>query len=174
MELQQQSEWHLLRNRVAENFRSFSHVDISKYHIHAQLLVRPSFGDTCCIDILERGNALVAFQTLWQSTLDINAFTSQVERLKHPQVFVPSIVSQELRVDSNTIENVATIFDRTDLGLTRTTNSISVDGTLYELHVGRGHTGIRLCWHHQLPDEWKSLRSPVETMLQWAKESRSA
>ena len=174
MELQQQSEWHLLRSRVAENYRSFSHVDISKYHIHAQILVRPSFADTYCIDILRRGDVLVAFQTVWQSTIDINAFASPVERMKHPLVFIPAIASRELEVDTETIENAIAILDRTDLGLTRTTNSISLDGTLYELHIGTGHTGIRVCWHHQLPDQWESLRSPVETMLQWATESQSA
>jgi len=166
MESEQQIEWSLLRDRAINHLRDFGHVKRPKYRPVAQFLVLPSFTDTRCVDLLERDDRLVAFHTIWKSTTDINAFATPVERLKHPQIFLPTFESVELDVDAGTTQNLLSTIASVNLKLTPTTNTICVDGTSFELYVGPGYTGIRLRWHHELPDEWDELRPVYETFLE--------
>ena len=166
MESEQQIEWSMLCNRAIEHLRDFGHVKRSKYRPVAQFLILPSFADTRCVDVLERDDTLLAFHTIWKSTTDINAFSTPVERLKHPHIFMPTYDSVELDVGAASLQNLLSTIGGVNLKLTPTTNTICVDGTSYELYVCPGYTGIRLRWHHELPDEWEMLRPARDTFLE--------
>ena len=171
MESEQQIEWSMLRDRAIEHLRDFGHVKRSKYRPVAQFLILPSFSATRSVDLLERDNLLVAFHSIWKSTTDMNAFATPIERMKHPRIFMPTYESLELDVNPANLQNLLSTIGSVELKLTPTTNTICVDGTSYELYVGPGYTGIRLRWHHELPDEWNTLMPIRDTFLEWEQSS---
>lgn len=154
MEQFQQCEWHEVQSRTWQHLRSRGHILRSRHHPLLQYLVRPSLTDTWCIDFVRTGDKPGAFCTVWETTTDIHAFTSPIERLKHPDPFVPTIASTRIAVDCGKIESMLDRLGRIQLPLKEPTHSISIDGVAYELQIGDGWSGILLQWHNVLPDEW--------------------
>jgi hypothetical protein len=164
MEQQQQQEWCELRSNTWQDLRQREHILRSNHRPLLQYLVMPSFTDSWCIDFVRSGDTLAAYHTVWRMTQDIEAFATAIERLKHPNPFLPTLESTQIDLPASTIDNVLCQIAEIPIRLAPISNSISLDGTLFELQVGDGWTGIRLQWHNRLPDEWAALR-PVLTEL---------
>lgn len=155
MEDLQQTEWFDLRERTWQHLRHKNHISRSKYVPLLQFLTIPSFSDTWCIDVVESDGITSAFLTTWNSTKDVRAFETGLERLKHPRPFVPSLQSTLLPVNSESIEGILKRFEDIAMPLKPARNSsIYLDGTSYELQFGEGHRGIRLSWHEDMPMDW--------------------
>lgn len=164
METEQMLEWGMVRDRAVAHLRQCEHIDISKHRPEAQLLILPSFTDSIVVDVIRSSDELAAYITHWRQTTDIKAFATPVERLKHPTPFIPTYDSTRVDISTDQLDSVLTQLRRTRINLSPTTNSISVDGTSYELNSGRGYTGIRLRWHNQLPAEWSVLNPVVDAL----------
>ena len=155
-------EWGLVRNRAVAHMRECGHIRISKHRPQAQYLILPSFTDSIAVDIVRSSGELAAYVTHWRQTTDIKAFATPVERLKHPTPFIPTYDSSRIDIPNDQLDSLLNQMAATRINLAPTTNSISVDGTSYELNSGTGHTGILLRWHNQLPTEWSDLSSIVD------------
>lgn len=163
MEQLQQREWYELQSRTWQLLRGRDHILRAKHRPLLQYLVRPSFTDTWSIDFVRTGDNLAAFHTVWRMTEDIHAFTTAIERLKHPKPYVPTLASTRIDLGSNAIESMLHRLGQIQIPLQQTKNSISLDGVSYELQIGDGWTGVMLQWHNELPDEWPTeLRRSVE------------
>jgi len=154
MEQLQQREWYELQTRTWQLLRGRDHILRSKHRPLLQYLVRPSFTDTWCIDFIRTGGDLAAYHTVWRMTEDIHAFTTAVERLKHPRPYVPTLASTLMHVGTDSIASVLRRLEQLQIPFRRTKNSISLDGVSFEMQIGDGWTGIMLQWHNELPDEW--------------------
>lgn len=162
MEQLQQREWYELQSKTRQLLRRREHIRISKHRPLLQYLVMPSFTDTWCIDVVRTGETLCAYRTVWEMTQDINAFTTAIERLKHPRPFVPTIASTPMDIGPNALTPLLARFGQIQIPLRHTKHSICVDGVSFELQIGDGWTGIMLQWHNDLPDEWPAeLRTLV-------------
>ena len=158
-------EWGLVRNRAVAHLRECGHIRVSKHRPQAQFLILPSFTDSIAVDIVRSNDELAGYVTHWRQTTDITAFATPVERLKHPTPFIPTYDSTRVDISSNQLDSLLTELTTTRINVSPTTNSISVDGTSYELSAGTGYSGIRLRWHNQLPQDW-SVLSPVVDAFQ--------
>ena len=165
MEAEQMLEWGMVRDRAVAHLRQCGHIDISKHRPQAQYLILPSFADSIAVDIVRSKDELAAYLTHWRQTSDIEAFATPVVRLKHPTPFIPSYDSARIAIPDDQLDSLLNQMAATRINLSPTTNSISVDGTSYELSSGRAYTGIRLQWHNQLPADW-SVLSPVVDAFQ--------
>jgi hypothetical protein len=154
---EERSTWRLLRER--------EHILRSKHRPLLQYLVMPSFTDTWCIDLMHSGDTLAAYHTVWRMTQDIKGFTTAIERLKHPRPFVPTLESTPLDISNDTIASLMSKLGGVTLPLKSIRNSISLDGTGYELQIGDGWRGLLLKWHNHLPDEWPDDLSDVVCQL---------
>ena len=154
MEQLQQREWYELQSRTWQLLRGRDHILRSKHRPLLQYLVRPSFTDTWCIDFVRTGDDLVAYYTVWRMTEDIHAFTTAIERLKHPKPYVPTLASAQMDVGTDSIESILRRLEQIQIPLRRTKNSISLDGVSFEMQIGDAWTGIMLQWHNELPDGW--------------------
>jgi len=159
MEQLLQHEWYELQSRTWQLLRGRAHVLRSKHSPLFQYLVRPSFTDTWCIDFIRTGGELAAYHTVWRMTEDIHAFTTAIERLKHPRSYVPALASKQMHVGTDSIASILRRLEQIQIPLRRTKNSISLDGVLFEMQVGDRGMGIMLQWQNELPDEW-----PTELM----------
>ena len=174
MEAEEMMEWGLVRDRAVAHLRECRHIDTSKHRPLAQFLIIPSFEDTIAVDIVHSQQQLAAYVTLWRSTIDINAFASPVERLRHPRPFLPTYESHQACVPTQNLAELLEQFSQIVLPLSATTNTISLDGTSYELRSGDGYSGIRLHWHNRLPEAWSMLDMIVDTMSTLAEDVRNA
>lgn len=154
MEQLQQFEWCELRSRTWRLLREREHILRSKHSPLLQFLVMPSFTDSWCIDLVSTDGTTAAFYTVWRMTYDIEAFSTAIERLKHPRPYLPTLESTKLDASSESIDAILERLSAIVVPLSRVRNSISLDGTLYELQIGDGWTGILLQWHNQTPNEW--------------------
>jgi hypothetical protein len=168
MESEQIIEWTLVRDRAVAHLRECGHIRISKHCPQAQFLILPSFTDTVSVDIVLSNDELAAYVTRWQQTTDIEAFATPVERLKHSTPFMPTYDTTRLNITHDRLNSILSRLAATPIKLSPTANSMSVDGTSYELNSGMGFTGIRLRWHNQLPDEWTILSSVVDELQEMA------
>ncbi len=164
MEQLQQQEWNELRSRTWRLLRQRDHILRSKHTPLFQYLVRPSFTDTWCIDIVQTGDVIGAYHTTWRMTHDLEAFSTAIERLKHPRPYVPTLESIQFDPELLDTESVLTRISKIRLPLKLTKNWISLDGTSFEMHIGNGTNGILLQWHNELPDEWLELSEIVESL----------
>lgn len=164
MEHLQQREWFELQSQTWQLLRQRDHVLRSKHTPLFQYLVRPSFTDTWCIDIVRTGEELGIYHTTWRTMRDLGAFSTAMERLRHPRPFVPTLESTQF--DSNMVDanSFLTRISGIRLPLKPTKNWISLDGTSFELQIGNGTNGILLQWHNYLPDEWIELVDIVEAL----------
>ncbi len=158
-------EWGLVRNRAVAHLRECGHIRISKHRPQAQFLILPSFTDTIAVDIVRSSDQLAGYVTHWRQTTDIKAFATPIERLKHPTRFIPTYDSSRVDISNDQLDSLLNQLATTRINLSPTTNSISVDGTSYELNSVSGYTGIQLRWHNQLPPDW-SVLSPVVDAFQ--------
>ena len=154
MEQIQQREWYELQSRTWQLLRRRDHILRSKFSPLFQYLVRPSFTDTWCIDFVRTGDDLAAYYTIWRMTEDIHAFTTAIERLKHPRLHVPTLKSAQMLVGTESIASILRRLEQIHIPLQCTRNSISVDGVSFELQIGDGWTGVMLQWHNEPPEEW--------------------
>ncbi len=169
MEQFQQQEWNELRSRTWRLLRQRDHILRSKHTPLFQYLVRPSFTDTWCIDIVQTGDAIGVYHTTWRMTHDLGAFSTAIERLKHPRPYVPTLESIQLDPELLDTESVLTRISKIRLPLKLTKNLISLDGASFEMQIGHGTNGILLQWHNQLPDEWLELSEIVESLNELAR-----
>lgn len=168
MEQLQQQEWYELRSRTWRLLRQRDHILRSKHLPLFQYLVRPSFTDTWCIDIVQTGDDFGVYHTTWRMTHDLEAFSTAIERLKHPRPYVPTLESVQFDPELLDAESVLTRISKIRLPLKLTKNWISLDGTSFEMQIGNGTNGILLQWHNQLPDEWLELSEVVESLNELA------
>lgn len=154
MEQLQQFEWCELRSRTWRLLREREHILRSKHCPLLQFLVMPSFTDSWCIDLVRTDGITAAYYTVWRMTYDIEAFSTAIERLKHPRPYLPTLESTKLGASSDSLDEILESLLATVVPLSRVRNSISLDGTRFELQIGDGWTGIMLQWHNDLPDEW--------------------
>ncbi len=164
MEQLQQQEWYELRSRTWHLLRQRDHILRSKHTPVFQYLVRPSLSDTWCIDIVQTGDDLGVYYTTWRMTRDLEAFSTAMERLKHPRPYVPTIESTRFDFDSLGAESLLSRISKVRIPLELTRNWISLDGTSFEMQIGNGTNGILLQWHNRLPDEWLELSDTVELL----------
>ena len=169
MEAEQMTEFVLVRNRAVAHFRECGHIRISKHSPQAQFLILPSFTDSIAVDIVRTDDDLAAYVTFWRQTSDIEAFATPVERLKHPTPFIPSYDSSKLDISPDSLDSLMLQLSNTHVSLSDTTNSVSLDGTAYELSIGTGSSGIRLRWQNRLPAEWSPIRPVVEHFQEMAR-----
>ena len=164
MEQLQQQEWYELRSRTWRLLRQRDHILRSKHTPVFQYLVRPSFNDTWCIDIVKTGDEFGVYHTTWRMTHDLEAFSTANERLKHPRPYVPTLESTRFDLDLLDAETLLSHIHKVRLPLRLTKNWISLDGTSFEMQIGNGTNGILLQWLNQLPDEWQELSDIVESL----------
>ncbi len=89
MEQLQQFEWCELRSRTWRLLREREHILRPKHSPLLQFLVMPSFADSWCIDLVRTNGTTAAYYTVWRMTYDIKAFSTAIERLKHPRRICP-------------------------------------------------------------------------------------
>lgn len=104
-------------------------------------------------------------------THDLEAFSTPIERLKHPRPYAPTLESIQFDPELLDAESVLTRIFKIRLPLKLTKNWISLDGTSFEMQIGNGTNGILLQWHNQLPDEWLELSEIVESLNELARRS---
>ena len=164
-------EWGIVRDRAVAHLRQCEHINIAKHRPQTQFLILPSFTDSIAVDIVQSAAQLAAYVTHWRQTTDIEAFATPVDRLKHPTPFIPTFDSTRVGISSDQLDSLLTDLTTTQINLSPTTNSISLDGTSYELNSGTGYTGIRLRWHNQLPKDWSVLSLVVDAFQAMATSS---
>jgi hypothetical protein len=170
MEQLQQQEWYDLRSRTWQLLRQRDHILRSKHQPLFQYLVRPSFTDTWCIDIVQTGDDFGVYHTIWRMTYDLAAFSTAIERLKHPRPYIPTLESIQVGPERLDAESVLTRISKIRLPLKLTKNRISLDGTSFEMQIGNGRNGMLLQWHNQLPEEWAELSNIVESLNELTRE----
>ena len=168
MEAEQMIEWGLVRDRAVAHMRECGHIRVSKHRPQAQFLILPSFTDSIAVDIVRSNDELAAYVTHWRLSTDIEAFATPVERLKHQTPFMPTYDTARINITHDRLNSILVQLSATQVQLSPTTNSISLDGTSYELNSGTGFTGVRLRWHNQLPEEWSFLISVVDELQEMA------
>ncbi|MBL8892741.1 MAG: hypothetical protein JNL67_22385 [Planctomycetaceae bacterium] len=168
MEQLQQLEWNELRSRTWSLLRQRDHILRSKHTPLFQYLVRPSFADTWCIDIVQTGDVIGVYHTTWRLTHDLEAFSTAIERLKYPRPYDPTLESMQFDPKLLDIDSVLKRISKIRLPLKLTENRISLDGTSFEMQIGNGTNGILLQWQNQLPDEWRELSEIVESLNELA------
>lgn len=166
MEQLQQQEWYALQSRTWQLLRQGDHILRSKHTPLFQFLVRPSFADTWCIDIVKTGDEYGVYHTTWRMTRDREAFSTAMERLKHPRPYVPALESTRLEFGLLEVEAFLSRLSVVRIPLIHTRDWISLDGTSFEMQIGKGTRGILLQWHNQLPDEWAELSEIVELLIE--------
>lgn len=165
MEQLQQFECCELRSRTWRLLREREHILRSKHSPLLQFLVMPSFTDSWCIDLVRTNGVTVAYYTVWRMTHDIEAFSTAIERLKHPRPYLPTLESTKLDASPESLDLILDRLSSIVVPLSRVRNSIGLDGTLFELQIGDGLTGIMLQWHNELPDEWSLELADVLSMV---------
>ena len=171
MEQLQQQEWSELRSRTWRLLRQRDHIARSKHTPLFQYLVRPSFTNTWCIDFVQTGDDFGVYHTTWRMTHDLEAFSTAIERLKHPRPYVPTLESIQFDPELLDAESVLSQIAKIRLPLILTKNGVCLDGTSFEMHIGNGNNGILLHWHNRLPDEWHELSEIVVSLDELARRS---
>jgi hypothetical protein len=164
MDLEQGSELAVIRRAVVMRFRERAYFNSSRSKPILQYLAVPVFGNPCCLDSLRRtqDREIIVQRTCWRWDLDVEAFSSPVERQRHPRPFEPTIESIILDVDVERLEAALARLSRSNVPLAFENPAKGVDGVSYELELGTFWASCRLRWWHTMPEQWSSLRKFVD------------
>ncbi len=167
-------EWSQVRSQTLEDLRAYRHLLRTKHTPLLQFLVMPAFVDARCVDVMQADKEYAAFSTTWQVTRDAIAFSSPIERLKHPRLFIPSIQTRPLDWKSEFIANsiLKPLSEVYVPLLSSQCGSIVLDGTRFELCARNGGALIRLVWYsgsegwhpESVPNEWLEVRGLIEVL----------
>jgi hypothetical protein len=166
MEQDQQIEWQLFRDQACEHLRRVDHARKPRYQPLLQFLRLPSFGDVKCVDILQKDDEILAFQTTWFVSCDFDRIATRIERLKHERFLLPTLASVQLSESSTELVGLLEGLRSRSIPLKNTISSVCIDGVGYELMLGYWLHGIRISWHNSLPECWEMIGPSVEVLLE--------
>ncbi len=153
---------------VPEKLRLASNLQGSGTHI-CQLLILPSFENSVSWDVTEtraKENQPRWYRTCWRRDIDLEAFRSPVERLRHPRPYRPTIEAGWYPIDPGQFGALIEKFRATPIPLDASENIGGVDGTTYELAFSRYFTKARIRWWARMPEAWKPLEPIVIEMFE--------
>jgi hypothetical protein len=104
------------------------------------------------------------FRSCWRMDLDLQAFSSPVERLKHPRPYRPTVEVGWAPIDAAEIDGLVRQFRSISVPLTVADPPIGCDGTNYELEIGDFFCHARVAWWVRLPKEWEALGPLIAKM----------
>jgi hypothetical protein len=166
MEQDQQIEWQLFRDQACEHLRRVDHARKPRYKPLLQFLRLPSFGDVKCVDVLQKDDEILAFQTTWFVSRDFDRIATRLERLKHGRFLAPTLASIQLAESSTELEFLIDGVRSLFIPLTNVESSVSIDGVGYELMIGYWLHGIRVYWHNTLPEGWGMIAPAVDVLYE--------
>lgn len=162
MERKHQAEWLELRTEAAEILRR-GFPEQRRDRRAFQLVVLPSFEESCCWELYEREIRkdkieTIAINAIWHMQEDLTKFTP-LSRIRHPRKLSPTITVKTGRINQSVAAKLAGELSEIAVSLLPYTGGISLDGTGYELTIGSGSTFSRVVWHDDGPQPWNPLRS---------------
>lgn len=172
MEVHQMNEFQSLEREVVEGLRLCQFISIQRPGIkmHSlQLLVLPSFGNLEAWDLFQvvrkgqRDNVLV--HSTWRRDIDLEAFRSPVERLKHPPKYQPTFDAESVELSAEELNKTLEPLRTMRIPLFADVSTVSIDGLGYELAVGCVTELARLRWCNRAPEPWAPVQAYVDEML---------
>jgi hypothetical protein len=157
------NEWTALQFMMRDRLRSKKYVDLFGYTELLQYAVFPSFENPWSWDILQKthGDDVAVWKTTWRFDIDNVAFSSPIERLKHPRPFKPTVESLRLDVDHQSACEVLERFYGLSVPMHASGHLIGLDGTSYELQIGSSFCACHLKWWVEIPKTWESIKGPI-------------
>lgn len=128
MEQDQQIEWQLFRDQACEHLRRVDHARRPRYQPLLQFLRLPSFGDVKCVDVLQKDDEILAFQTTWFVSRDCDRIATRLERLKHGRFLAPTLASIQLAESSTELEFLIDGLRSLFIPLENVESSVSIGG----------------------------------------------
>ncbi len=161
MDLEQFDEFFAVREAACDGLRSGAFVGADGL-LMCRLVVLPSFENSVGWDVrswpVPGGPAQPRlFRSCWRMDLDSGAFGSPLERLKHPRPYRPTVEVVSAPIDATRIEGVVRRLQAIPIPLAVAEPPVGLDGTSYELHVGKSFCRARIAWWNRLPEEWSAL-----------------
>lgn len=165
MEQRHLEEWLQLQRDATAILREGR--EIRDYRRHIQALMVPSFDDGQAYEILlpvSRGvmDAL-GTKTTWRKMTDADKFRSPVVRLQYGfGKLVPTIETFETALARADIEALLSHLSSFTVRAYVPESIMGLDGTTYELALGKPYQGSRYSWWERPPAGWEVLGEILE------------
>lgn len=109
-----------------------------------------------------KGKKPFAEFTLWRSDLDLEKFTSPVERLRHPKDLTPMIEKDVVQLTDDEVKEMEQSIRGISIPLYLGQGSTAgCDGTLFEFKYDELVFGASLHWWENSPTEWRPFTEVV-------------
>jgi len=163
MDTELSKEWMALQFAMRDRLRTKHYIDLFGYTELLQYAVFPSFENPWSWDILSKthGDDVAVWKTIWRFDIDKVAFSSPIERLKHPRPFSPTVESFRLEVDHKLALEVVERFYVLDVPIHAPDHLMGLDGTSYELQIGSSFCACHLNWWAEIPKTWETIENPI-------------
>jgi hypothetical protein len=178
------AEFDAVREAAYNGLRRGRYIEHARSLPACQYLVLPAFENAVSWDVMrgvERGahTEIRLWRSCWRMDQDARAFSSPMERLKHPRPYRPTVDVGWTLLDSSRIESIIACLRSIRVPLGVTNSHMGCDGVSYELSVGESFCNARICWWCDLPDEWLELGPVVADLVQlfelsWASRAQVA
>jgi hypothetical protein len=159
-------EWLALQFAMRDRLRMHAYVNSGGYTALLQFAVFPSFENSWSWDIFRqvRGDDVAVWKTIWRFDRDVDAFSSPVERQKHPRPFKPTVKVFRLDVSPASAVQIVEEFYDLSIPIHAPDSSMGLDGTSYELQIGAPFCACRFKWWERVPRSWNVLEPRIANL----------
>ncbi len=131
-----------------------------------RLVALPAFDNAVAWEVrVQAGRAKPAepclFRACWRADVDLQAFASPVERLKHRQPYHPTVEVASVPINGAKLDRLLLQFRAIPVPLSAARFAVGTDGTSYHLELGDSFCNARITWWVELPDEWAALEPVI-------------
>jgi hypothetical protein len=135
-----------------------------------QVISRPSFLPWVSLALHPREKKEVAKKAMlvratWRRDIDLEKFRDPVTRLKYPAVLSPTIQFATSEVDDSFAKSSLDFLGALRLPLYTRDESISLDGTMYEVALGSYLATTTFRFHEDCPPQWQELKDWVSRWI---------
>lgn len=168
MEREQQVEWYWLEQQALEQLRTG--IDRKGYIPRLQVLVLPSFEDSWRYELLapvpDRSRPALAVRKVWHRRTDLAKFANPVVRLSYGSGRQsPTIEEFDAEIDAELLHGLCAKAATIKVPAFTTKSGVGLDGTSYQLALGRSPLVARFEWWHSPPEGWEPLKTLVDEII---------